>query len=79
MWPSKKYDFWIIVTLFVAIVAIVFVGTQLEVTTTTLAWLIFGAIVVFGQANLRILTSGLSDIRDALEEIRGLLRETRNR
>ncbi|GEM_PF-1658089 len=79
MWLPKTYDFWIIVTLFVAIVAIVFVGTQLDVSTTTLAWLIFGAIVVFGQANLRILTSGFSEIRDSLHEIRGLLRETRNR
>ena len=79
MWLPKTYDLWIIVALFVAIVAIVFVGTQLDVSTTTLAWLIFGAIVVFGQANLRILTSGFSEIRDSLHEIRGLLRETRNR
>ncbi len=79
MWPAKKYDLLIILTLFVAIVAIVFVGTQLDVHTTTLAWLIFGAVVVFGQANLRILTSGLNEITDALHEIRGLLRETRNR
>jgi len=79
MWLPKTYDLWIIVALFVAIVAIVFVGTQLDVNTTTIAWLIFGAIVVFGQANLRILTSGFSEIRDALEELRGLLRDTRNR
>ncbi|HKW85599.1 MAG TPA: hypothetical protein VJM82_00860 [Nitrospiraceae bacterium] len=79
MWPPKRYDLLIISTLFLAIVAIVFVGTQLDVRTSTLDWLIFGAIVVFGQAILRVLASGLSEIRDALQEIRGLLRETRNR
>lgn len=79
MWLPKTYDLLIILTLFVAIVAIVFVGTHLDVGTTTLAWLIFGAIVVFGQAVLRILASGLNEIRDALQDIRGLLRETRNR
>jgi cell division protein FtsW (lipid II flippase) len=79
MWLPKTYDLLIILTFFLAIVAIVFVGTQLDVGSTTLAWLIFGAVVVFGQAILRILASGLSEIRDALHEIRGLLRETRNR
>ena len=79
MWKPKNYDWLIMSLLFLAIIAVVPIGTRLDLGTSALLWLIFGAVVVIGQASLRILSSGLSEIRDALHEIRGLLREARNR
>ena len=79
MWNPKYYDWLIMSLLFLTIIAIVPIGNRLDLSTSTLLWLIFGAVVVIGQASLRILSAGLSEIRDALHEIRGLLRDTRNR
>ena len=79
MWNPKYYDWLIMSLLFLTIIAVVPIGNRLDLSTSTLLWLIFGAVVVIGQASLRILSSGLSEIRDALHEIRGLLRDTRNR
>ncbi|TLY14660.1 MAG: hypothetical protein E6K69_07465 [Nitrospirae bacterium] len=79
MWNPKYYDWLIMSLLFLTIIAVVPIGNRLDLSTSTLLWLIFGAVVVIGQASLRILSAGLSEIRDALHEIRGLLRDTRNR
>ena len=79
MWKPKNYDWLIMSFLFLAIIAVVPIGSRLDLSTSTLFWVIFGAVVVIGQASLRVLSSGLSEIRDALHEIRGLLRDTRSR
>lgn len=79
MLKPKNYDWLIMSLLFLAIIAVVPIGSRLDLGTSALLWLIFGAVVVIGQASLRILSSGLSEIRDTLHEIRGLLREARNR
>lgn len=79
MWKPKNYDWLIMSLLFLAIIAVVPIGSRLDLSTSTILWLIFGAVVVIGQASLRVLSSGLSEIMEALHEIRGLLRETRNR
>ena len=78
MWNPKYYDWLIMSLLFLTIIAVVPIGNRLDLSTSTLLWLIFGAVVVIGQASLRILSAGLSEIRDALHEIRGLLRDTRH-
>ena len=79
MWNPKYYDWLIMSLLFLTIIAVVPIGNRLDLSTSAILWLIFGAVVVIGQASLRVLSSGLSEIRDALHEIRGLLRDTRNR
>lgn len=74
MWKPKYYDWLIMSLLFLAIIAVVPIGNRLDLSTSAILWLIFGAVVVIGQACLRVLSSGLSEVRDALYEIRGLLR-----
>jgi hypothetical protein len=69
----KERDFSLLVTLIVGvqIAGITVLGLLLDVGEKTVLWLIFGAIVSIGLANLRGQAAGLGRLVDTPERIHG--------